>query len=923
MEEQELLSFSETQLPAECADAVLKRLHQALLPRPEDREKRELVIKELQDLVNDVLNAKTVKVVAYGSYLSKVDCRTSDLDLMVTGVLSSSQLSKLVHDSSRFPADSDEPHNLAGLRREDKADLLHILRRPLLEGNVAMPDDSFVMATGARVPVMSFTHRETGISCDICIGNDGAYHKSDMLHKLTLMDARVAPFIYLVKRWARVQHLNDSTDGTFNTWSLNMMAVFILQQAPAILPPLKDLFPQPVPRPMQRPDFMRDPDCLEPDLRHLQKKVLHLKNRLFPDKNRKGLFELLCLFFEEFMALCAVWIGGRPRDDRKTVSVWEGRKVSHRWHKPYLVLIEDPFDDQDNTARTIGTKSIAPQRMRVLHAFRTAHSAVKYARTICTSDTKAARVGVLGALTVLFGRDVLSLLRDYDAQAATDVANKLLGLDRNAAGVRAPPRGPEPRGREGDGAVAQQQQQQQQHQQRLNGQQWLEGMRLGGLGPGGAGPGLGVNLTPPEVLSALRPLGNMAPYNPLMAPGLYAEDQHLRGVHDGGAGGDGGADLFGGGRGQRSASAPTPLAEGDPPLAPALLAAAAAAASAGMMRHNSAAPPLMQSQSQPQGHGQDMLLGDEGLRQLQWQLYQRDLLAQPPPLQQQQDWQQQQQMQKVQQKLQQQLMLGQQMMSGPAPQQQQQQVNHQQHMFAGQQRPQQQAQQQQQMGYSLFGNMLGQQGLSQAGASRTPPLPSHHHGTPPFGQHAQHHEQQGMNWLDNTLLSQHQPPQPQQLSQQQQLMQQVRDLFEFPSQQQLQPSSQQQQQQQQHLLQQLQQQQQQQQQQQHSPLYQLFSSPMRPLPHQHQQLQHTPMATPHNGTPVGMASSPADGVARALYGLSFPGSPDFGMVLRNPGGPPLPRTALTLEELESRHLAPGPAPPQKVQLGFDVPNPDS
>ncbi len=47
------------------------------------------------------------------------------------------------------------------------------------------------------------------------------------------------------------------------------------------------------------------------------------------------------------------WHAGRHRDHR--VCPWFGTWREARWQRPYLFSVEDPFDDQDNAARAVGT----------------------------------------------------------------------------------------------------------------------------------------------------------------------------------------------------------------------------------------------------------------------------------------------------------------------------------------------------------------------------------------------------------------------------------------------------------------------------------------------------------------------------------------------------------------------------------------
>ena len=57
------------------------------------------------------------------------------------------------------------------------------------------------------------------------------------------LDWRFGAMVRLVKLWARHHSLNDSSQGTFNSFALTLLIVFHLQnRTPAVLPPLYQLF---------------------------------------------------------------------------------------------------------------------------------------------------------------------------------------------------------------------------------------------------------------------------------------------------------------------------------------------------------------------------------------------------------------------------------------------------------------------------------------------------------------------------------------------------------------------------------------------------------------------------------------------------------------------------------------------------------
>lgn len=78
------------------------------------------------------------------------------------------------------------------------------------------------MLTARLRPDPCFT-MPTGIPCDMAIGSGGARFKSTVLRHLTLADSRFADLVRLVKQWAQAFHMNDASNGTFNTFALTLM----------------------------------------------------------------------------------------------------------------------------------------------------------------------------------------------------------------------------------------------------------------------------------------------------------------------------------------------------------------------------------------------------------------------------------------------------------------------------------------------------------------------------------------------------------------------------------------------------------------------------------------------------------------------------------------------------------------------------
>lgn len=96
---------------------------------------------------------------------------------------------------------------------------------------------------GARIPVLKYTCRLSGLDCDMSLQGTGALVKARFIYILNSGSRHLSALYRLVKLWAQVHDLNDASRSTFNSTSLLYMTIFYLQQL-QVLPPLQELVPQ-------------------------------------------------------------------------------------------------------------------------------------------------------------------------------------------------------------------------------------------------------------------------------------------------------------------------------------------------------------------------------------------------------------------------------------------------------------------------------------------------------------------------------------------------------------------------------------------------------------------------------------------------------------------------------------------------------
>jgi DNA polymerase sigma len=89
--------------------------------------------------------------------------------------------------------------------------------------------DQVVAVPYARVPIVKFTDRQTGISCDLCFNNRLALYNTRLLRGYSLLDQRIRPLVSAVKHWASRRRLVETRHGYLSSYALIQLVLFFLQ----------------------------------------------------------------------------------------------------------------------------------------------------------------------------------------------------------------------------------------------------------------------------------------------------------------------------------------------------------------------------------------------------------------------------------------------------------------------------------------------------------------------------------------------------------------------------------------------------------------------------------------------------------------------------------------------------------------------
>lgn len=347
---------------------ALRELLRDLAGRPQLRE-RDALLEKLQGWIleargsgdsecssrrSPLAGVTGLSLHAFGSSVMGISSRGGDLDISLEGEVADEGVS-----ASGFLADAN---------RVFKGDLLGEVHGVLRQGNRFRSSKHTQLIRQAKVPVSKFVEMNTGIHCDLSIGNSTGVFKSQLLAEVLKMDTRVRELVVVVKKWARANNMNDPTSGSFNSYCLTLLVITFGQtRKPPLLPPFKELFPG------LRTTLM---ESGKPGSKSLLSQVEKYKNLVgewmgnnkgFIGKNTDSLCELLMgflvslsLYASHSQLMHYTAEGVSKSTIRPTASPWEGGFISTGWEakalKKYQLFVEDPFEAKDNCARTLATQ---------------------------------------------------------------------------------------------------------------------------------------------------------------------------------------------------------------------------------------------------------------------------------------------------------------------------------------------------------------------------------------------------------------------------------------------------------------------------------------------------------------------------------------------------------------------------------------
>ncbi|KAM4629544.1 terminal uridylyltransferase 4 [Polymixia lowei] len=295
-------------------DGLCRLCYHELSPSLVEQQKREQILASLERFIRKEYNDKA-QLCLFGSSKNGFGFRDSDLDICMT---------------------------LEGHETAEKLNCKEIIEglAKVLKKHAGLRN--ILPITTAKVPIVKFEHRQSGLEGDISLYNTLAQHNTRMLATYAALDPRVQFLGYTMKVFAKRCDIGDASRGSLSSYAYILMVLYFLQQRqPPVIPVLQEIFDgKNVPQRMVDGwnAFFFD------DLEELRRRLPELQ------QNKESVGELwlgLLRFYTEEFDFKEHVISIRQR---KRLTTFEKQWTSK------CIAIEDPFDLNHNLGAGVSRK---------------------------------------------------------------------------------------------------------------------------------------------------------------------------------------------------------------------------------------------------------------------------------------------------------------------------------------------------------------------------------------------------------------------------------------------------------------------------------------------------------------------------------------------------------------------------------------
>ncbi|XP_025144525.2 terminal uridylyltransferase 4 isoform X1 [Bubalus kerabau] len=295
-------------------DLVCKRCFDELSPPFSEQHNREQILIGLEKFIQKEYDEKA-RLCLFGSSKNGFGFRDSDLDICMT---------LEGHENAEKLNCKEIIENLAKILK----------RHPGLR--------NILPITTAKVPIVKFEHRRSGLEGDISLYNTLAQHNTRMLATYAAIDPRVQYLGYTMKVFAKRCDIGDASRGSLSSYAYILMVLYFLQQRkPPVIPVLQEIF----------------------DGKQIPQRMVDGWNAFFFDKTEE-LKKRLPSLGKNTETLGELWLGllrfyTEEFDFKEYVISIRQKKLLTTFEKQWTskcIAIEDPFDLNHNLGAGVSRK---------------------------------------------------------------------------------------------------------------------------------------------------------------------------------------------------------------------------------------------------------------------------------------------------------------------------------------------------------------------------------------------------------------------------------------------------------------------------------------------------------------------------------------------------------------------------------------